>query len=98
MFGHHHHSLTRELLSKMEAVEILIKKLEEVIQMTDQEHLDSVVAALTADLTALVGEIESLKAQLAAVPAPAAPLNFAAADALVAQANSDAAAATPPAA
>jgi hypothetical protein len=39
--------------------------------------------------------LAALKAQLAAVPAPAAPLNFAAADALVAQANSDAAAVAP---
>ena len=93
MFGRHHHSLTRELLAKISEVEVILKRLETA--MTDQEHLDSVVAALTADLKTLTDEIASLKAQLAAVPPPAAPLNFAAADALVAQANADAAAAAP---
>jgi peptidoglycan hydrolase CwlO-like protein len=96
MFGHHHHSLQRELLVALHEVAAILKRLEKA--MTDQEHLDSVVAALQGDLKTLTDKIAALEAQLAAVPPPAAPLNFAAADALVAQANTDAAAAAPPAA
>ncbi len=96
MFGRHHHSLTREILCKINEIEALLKRLER--SMTDQEHLDSVVAAFAADLKVLTDELASLKAQLAAVPPPAAPLNFAAADQVVADANAAAAAAAPPAA
>jgi hypothetical protein len=94
MFLHHYHDLNHAARVTLARLERAIDYLEELL-MTDQEHLDSAVAAISAAITTLKADVAKLQTELAAAQAvtPPAPLNFAGLDAAVADANT--AAATP---